>query len=177
MIRDRGTIVAGWLDHPSGAAAGSGFCGSTTSSPEADPVSSAPSSGLPDRQDGVLAHQAATENLISCHFPADLKQERSLGIGPVAPPWGLVHPQHKLMQTMREHDDSKPLSGQIQVDDAFWGDERRDGKRGRGAAAKTSAYRFNRRFELHRMVDRLAYVACRKAPFPYRLDKMAEVHT
>jgi transposase-like protein len=195
--------------------------------------------------------------------------------------------KHKLMQTMRERDDSKPLSGQIQVDDAFWGGERRGGKRGRGAAGKTPfvaavacssdgrplamrmtplkgfrstsidrwarqhlspdsevtsdglpcfraivetcphwsiatgggpasvekaeftwvntmlgnvknalhgtyhalqgkhlgrylgefAYRFNRRFELDRMVDRLAYVACRTAPLPYRLAKMAEVHT
>ena len=30
------------------------------------------------------------------------------------------------------------------------------------------AYRFNRRFELDRMIERLAYVACRTAPLPYR---------
>ncbi len=29
--------------------------------------------------------------------------------------------KQKLMQTMRERDDSKPLSGSVQVDDAFWG--------------------------------------------------------
>ncbi len=45
--------------------------------------------------------------------------------------------KQKLMQTMRERDDSKPLSGSIQVDDAFWGGERRGGKRGRGAEGKT----------------------------------------
>ena len=39
------------------------------------------------------------------------------------------------------------------------------------------AYRFNRRFELDRMIERLAYVACRTAPLPHRLAKMVEVHT
>jgi len=36
-------------------------------------------------------------------------------------------------------------------------------------------YRFNRRFELHRMVDRLAYVAMQTPPMPQRLLKLAEV--
>ncbi|WP_319548644.1 IS1595 family transposase [Desulfogranum marinum] len=36
-------------------------------------------------------------------------------------------------------------------------------------------YRFNRRFELHTMVDRLAYVAMRTPPMPQRLLKLAEV--
>lgn len=195
--------------------------------------------------------------------------------------------KHKLMQAMRERDDSKPLSGLIQVDDAFWGGERRGGKRGRGAAGKTPfvaavacaddgrplamrmtpvqgfrsasidrwarqhlaadaevlsdglycfraiaatcphgcivtgggpasverqeftwvntlignvknalqgtyhavrgkhlgrylgafAYRFNRRFSLDHMVERLAYAACRTAPLPYRFATMAEIHT
>jgi ribosomal protein L37AE/L43A len=39
------------------------------------------------------------------------------------------------------------------------------------------AYRFNRRFELGSMIERLAYVACRTAPLPYRFATMAEVHT
>jgi hypothetical protein len=195
--------------------------------------------------------------------------------------------KHKLMQTMRERDDSQPLNGLVQIDDAFWGGERRGGKRGRGAAGKTPfvaavacssdarplklrmtplkgfrtksiahwarahlapgcevtsdglqcfraiaavcphrsittgggpasvekpefawintmlgnvknaihgtyhslhgkhlgrylgafAYRFNRRFALDRMVERLAYVAARTPPLPYRLATMAEVHT
>jgi hypothetical protein len=194
--------------------------------------------------------------------------------------------KQKIMQTMRERDDSRPLDGVIQVDDAYWGGEKRGGKRGRGAAGKTPfvaavacdergrplrlrmtpvkrfssssiqawaerhlssdsevtsdglpcfrriaevcqhwylttgggaasmalseftwvntmlgniktalrgtyhsistkhigrylgafAYRFNRRFQLERMVDRLAYVACRTAPLPYRLARIAEVH-
>jgi len=38
------------------------------------------------------------------------------------------------------------------------------------------AHRFNRGFELDRMIERLAYVACRTAPLPYRFAKMAEEH-
>ena len=45
--------------------------------------------------------------------------------------------KQKLMQSMRERDDGTPLSGLVQVDDAYWGGERRGGKRGRGAAGKT----------------------------------------
>ncbi len=44
--------------------------------------------------------------------------------------------KHKLMQVMKERDDSKPLTGQVQVDDAYWGGESHDGKRGRGASGK-----------------------------------------
>ena len=36
-------------------------------------------------------------------------------------------------------------------------------------------YRFNRRFELHTMVDRLLYCALRTEPIPQRLLKLAEV--
>ena len=44
--------------------------------------------------------------------------------------------KHKLQQTMKERDDSKPLSGVILMDDAYWGGKKRDGKRGRGATGK-----------------------------------------
>ncbi len=44
----------------------------------------------------------------------------------------------KLLQVMKERDDSKPLSGDIQIDDAYWGSERHGGKRGRGASGKTT---------------------------------------
>jgi hypothetical protein len=44
--------------------------------------------------------------------------------------------KHKIMQVMKERDDSKPLSGTIQLDDVYWGGERRGGKRGRGSANK-----------------------------------------
>jgi transposase-like protein len=45
--------------------------------------------------------------------------------------------KQKLMQVMKERDDSKPLSGVVQVDDVYWGGELRGGKRGRGSENKT----------------------------------------
>jgi len=48
--------------------------------------------------------------------------------------WGM---KQKLMQVMKERDDSKPISGTIQLDDVYWGGERHGGKRGRGSADKT----------------------------------------
>ena len=45
--------------------------------------------------------------------------------------------KHKIMQVMKEQDDSQLLSGLIQVDDVVWGGEHRGGKRGRGAENKT----------------------------------------
>ncbi len=62
-----------------------------------------------------------------------LELKRQLGIGYNAA-WRL---KHKLLQVMKERDDSKPLSGAIQVDDAYWGGEHNGGKRGRGAGGKT----------------------------------------
>ena len=44
--------------------------------------------------------------------------------------------KHKIMQVMKERDDSQPLNGIIQLDDVYWGGERRGGKRGRGSANK-----------------------------------------
>ena len=48
--------------------------------------------------------------------------------------WGL---KHKLMQVMLERERQQPLSGRIELDDAYWGGEKRGGKRGRGSANKT----------------------------------------
>ena len=48
--------------------------------------------------------------------------------------WGM---KQKFMQVMKERDDGKPLSGVIQLDDLYWGGERRGGKRGRGSENKT----------------------------------------
>lgn len=45
--------------------------------------------------------------------------------------------KHKLMQVMLERDDAQPLSGFIEVDDAYLGGERSGGKRGRGSPDKT----------------------------------------
>lgn len=44
--------------------------------------------------------------------------------------------KHKLMQVMLEEENRHPLKGRVEIDDAYWGGERRGGKRGRGAAAK-----------------------------------------
>jgi hypothetical protein len=61
-----------------------------------------------------------------------LAMKRQLGISYNAA-WRL---KQKLMQVMKERDDSQPLSGTVQLDDAYWGGERRGGKRGRGAPNK-----------------------------------------
>ena len=37
--------------------------------------------------------------------------------------------KHKLLQAMKESDDKQPISGIIQLDDVYWGGERRGGKR------------------------------------------------
>ena len=60
-----------------------------------------------------------------------LELSRQLGISYNAT-WRL---KHKLMQAMKERDDEHPLSGFIQLDDAYWGGVR-SGKPGRGAAGK-----------------------------------------
>ena len=38
--------------------------------------------------------------------------------------------KHKLMQVMKERDDTRPLGGWVQLDDAYWGGERGGGKPG-----------------------------------------------
>jgi ribosomal protein L37AE/L43A len=45
--------------------------------------------------------------------------------------------KHKLAQVMMERDATKPLSGRVEIDDAYLGGERSGGKRGRGAPGKT----------------------------------------
>ena len=45
--------------------------------------------------------------------------------------------KHKLKQVMMERDATKPLSGRVEIDDAYLGGERSGGKRGRGAPGKT----------------------------------------
>ena len=44
--------------------------------------------------------------------------------------------KQKIMQVMKERDDSQPLSGNIQLDDVYWGGERHGGLRGRGSKNK-----------------------------------------
>lgn len=62
-----------------------------------------------------------------------LQLKRNLGISYQAA-WRM---KHKLMQVMMERDANQPLSGFIELDDAYLGGER-SGKPGRGAADKTS---------------------------------------
>ena len=45
--------------------------------------------------------------------------------------------KHKLRQVIKERDDTRPLGGWVQLDDAYWGGQRRGGKRGMGAPGKT----------------------------------------
>lgn len=45
--------------------------------------------------------------------------------------------KHKLMQVMLERELKQPLSGRIEMDDAYWGGEKPGGKRGRGSENKT----------------------------------------
>jgi len=46
--------------------------------------------------------------------------------------------KHKLQQAMKNSDESTPLPGLIvQLDDAYWGGKKHDGRRGRGASGKT----------------------------------------
>jgi transposase-like protein len=46
--------------------------------------------------------------------------------------------KHKLMQVMLEREMGKPLTGRVEMDDAYLGGARSGGKRGRGAAGKTA---------------------------------------
>jgi len=62
-----------------------------------------------------------------------LELHRQLGVS-YNTAWSL---KHKLMQAMKERDDCQPLAGHLQIDDAYWGGERRGGKVGRGASGKT----------------------------------------
>lgn len=62
-----------------------------------------------------------------------LNLSRQLGVS-YNTAWSL---KHKLMQVMLERERHQPLSGRIELDDAYWGGERRGGKRGRGSENKT----------------------------------------
>lgn len=46
--------------------------------------------------------------------------------------------KHKLMEVMREREDSRQLDGRVEIDDAYLGGERSGGKRGRGAQNKVA---------------------------------------
>ena len=65
---------------------------------------------------------------------SSLELARHLGVAQYTA-WGI---KHKLMQVMLERENHKPLTGRIELDDAYWGGERHQHvKRGRGAPGKT----------------------------------------
>ncbi len=47
--------------------------------------------------------------------------------------WRIIQ---KIMQVMKERDDERKLSGKVQIDNAYYGGERHEGKRGRGSENK-----------------------------------------
>ena len=62
-----------------------------------------------------------------------MKLHRHLGVSCNAA-WRM---RHKLMQVMMERDRHFPLTGRVELDDAYLGGERSGGKRGRGVPGKT----------------------------------------
>ena len=64
---------------------------------------------------------------------SQLELARQLGVS--ANTGAMVY--HKLAQVMMERDVQKPLSGNIEIDDAYWGGKKKNGKRGRGSENKT----------------------------------------
>ena len=54
-----------------------------------------------------------------------LELSRQLGVS-YNTAWSL---KHKLMQVMKERDDTRPLGGSVQLDDAYWGGERSYGRK------------------------------------------------
>ncbi len=110
--------------------------------------------------------------------------------------------KHKLMEVMRLREDSRQLTGRVEIDDAYLGGERAGGKRGRGSENKVlsnlktalagtyhsfhfakyahrylaeAQYRFNRRFDLAAILPRLLRAAAVTRPQPGRLLRAAEV--
>jgi len=63
---------------------------------------------------------------------AALELKRHLGVSYLTA-WRV---KHKLLQVMKERDDSRQLCGVIEVDDAYWGGERHDDTPGRGSPNK-----------------------------------------
>jgi hypothetical protein len=61
-----------------------------------------------------------------------LELKRHLGVS-YSTSWMI---KHKLIQVMKEQDDNQPISGFIQIDDAYWGGEFHGGKPGRGSPNK-----------------------------------------
>ena len=122
-----------------------GFCARTVATTDLPPTAASSNSAIlpPDITAGTIFD--STKLPLTVWFQAiylmtqdkkgvsAMKLHRHLGISYNAA-WRI---RHKLMQVMMERDREHPLSGWIQLDDAYLGGERSGGKRGRGAPGKT----------------------------------------
>ena len=76
--------------------------------------------------------------------------------------------KHKLMEVMRLREDSRQLTGRVEIDDAYLGGERAGGKRGRGSKNKVSFVAAVQTPE-----DAQAVLAC-FAPLPFTKDAVSD---
>jgi hypothetical protein len=108
---------------------------------QASAMQSLPKPDLHYRGHHFRIHQTAPDRLVPGDLPPDAEQEG--GFCDVSPPAVGYFLQRGLADEAQAHaghgerDADQPLSGFIEVDDAYLGGERSGGKRGRGAAAKT----------------------------------------
>ena len=97
-------------------------------------------SNFADRRDSLPKHQATANCLVSGDLPNQPSQDRFVRAG-LKRYLGVSYPtawliQHKLMEAMSERETNDTLSGQVQIDDAYFGGELSDGKAGRGSENK-----------------------------------------
>ena len=100
-----------------------------------------PPADLADRRDNLCLDQTAPVPLVPGALPrtqskqgiSSIELGRRLGVTQTTA-WKI---RHKLKQVMLERDAGKPLTGRVELDDAYLGGERTGGKRGRGAPGKT----------------------------------------
>ena len=76
--------------------------------------------------------------------------------------------KHKLMETMRQREDGRQLSGRVEIDDAYLGGELPDGKSGRGSQNKVSFVAAVQTTE-----DGQAVLAC-LSPRPFTKEAVAD---
>jgi len=105
------------------------------------PVQSLPPSTIINQWHYLRFNQAASNHLVSSYLTNNssktglsaLALRRQLGVS-YNTAWAM---KQKIMQVMKERDDSRPLTGVIQLDDVYWGGEHHGGKPGRGSPNKT----------------------------------------
>src|SRR3954447_5664457 len=108
--------------------------------PRAVSMQCLPSADLADRGHDLRLDPCVAATVVPGHVsPTQSKQGissvalgRRLGVTQTTV-WTI---KHKLAQVMMQRDATKPLSGRVELDDAYLGGERTGGKRGRGAPGK-----------------------------------------